>query len=391
MIERVLAAKLVELARYFPVVTVTGPRQSGKTTLCRSVFPTHRYVSLEAPDVRELARSDPRGFLEPLRGGAILDEVQRAPDLLSYLQGEVDSDPRPGRFIVTGSANLALLQSVTQSLAGRTGLLELLPCSLAELRRFPAPPERFLATLIGGGYPAVFDRGIPPGEWFRGYVATYVERDVRQLLQVSDLDSFQRFLQLCAGRVGQLVNLSALGADCGVTHNTARSWLSVLEASYIAYRVPAFHVSVTTRAVKSPKLYFHDTGLACWLLGISTPEQLRDHPLRGPLFENWVAAEVGKLRVHAGLPRSLFFFRDRKGFEVDLIVDDPVSPLAIEVKSGQTVASDFFAALDAVPERLRSLATGRKLRKVLVFGGDEPHQRRGVRVLPWHQIDTILS
>ncbi len=391
MIKRDLASKLKEQARYFPVVTLTGPRQSGKTTLCRAVFPSHRYVSLEAPDVRALARSDPRGFLEPLRQGAILDEVQRAPDLLSYLQEEVDRDTRPGRFIVTGSANLALLQTVTQSLAGRTGLLDLLPCSLGELRRFPFPPTGLLATIISGGYPAVFDRGMPPAEWFRSYVGTYVERDVRQFLQVADLEAFQRLLQLCAGRVGQLVNLSALGADCGITHNTARAWLSVLEASYIVYRIQPFHASVTSRVVKTPKLYFYDTGLACWLLGITAPEQLRDHPLRGSLFENWVAAEVVKVRAHAGLPRSLYFFRDRKGFEIDLIIDDPATALAIEVKSGQTVAADFFAALDSAPDRLGTLASDRKLRKVLLYGGDEPHQHRGVRVLPWSSISTLFS
>jgi hypothetical protein len=382
---------MAELARYFPVVTVTGPRQSGKTTLCRAVFPAHRYVSLEAPDTRALARSDPRGFLESLRAGAILDEVQRAPDLLSYLQVEVDREARPGRFVLTGSANLALLESVTQSLAGRTGLLELLPCSLAEVRRFPEPPAALWETVLAGGYPAVFDRGIPPGEWFRSYVATYVERDLRQLLQVGDLEAFQRFLQLCAGRVGQLVNLSALGADCGITHNTARAWLSVLEASYIAYRVPPLFASVTTRLVKTPKLYLHDTGLACWLLGIATPEQLRDHPLRGPLFENWVAAEIVRQRAHSGRPRGLSFYRDRKGFEIDLLVDDATAPLAVEVKSGQTVATDFFAALDAAPERLRGVSARTGVRSVLVYGGDEEHRRHGVRVLPWHRLDTILS
>jgi len=391
VIERDVTPRLKQLAGYFPVLTVTGPRQSGKTTLCRAVFGSHRYASLEAPDIRELARADPRGFLAPLRGGAVLDEVQRVPELLSYLQEEVDRDPRPGRFVLTGSANFGLMQSVTQSLAGRTALLELLPCSLAELRRFPSPPSGLFPTLSGGGYPAVYDRGVPAAEWYRGYVATYVERDVRQLLNIGNLDSFQRFLRLCAGRVGQLVNLSALGADCGVTHNTAGAWLAVLEASYIAFRVRPYRSSQTSRLVKAPKLYFHDTGLACWLLGVRDPEHLPDHPLRGALFENWVVSEIVKARAKRDTQGELSFLRDRKGFEVDLMVERGGSLLALEVKSGQTVAADFFTSLDRVAGRLPARRGDAPLEKVLVYGGEEPHERQGVRVIPWHAVGELLG
>ena len=247
MIPRTLHRKLRQLARQFPVVTVTGPRQSGKTTLCQMVFPAKTYVSLEAPDVRAYAQQDPRGFLAQHASGAILDEVQRVPDLLSYLQGEVDSRPTPGRFILTGSANLALLGNVSQSLAGRTAVLTLLPLAHGEALRFPDPSGDLFATMWRGGYPAIYDRRPEPADWLGSYVATYVERDVRQILNVTDLLAFQNFLGLCAGRSAQLLNLSALAADAGITHNTARAWLSVLEASYLAFRLPALHANVRKR------------------------------------------------------------------------------------------------------------------------------------------------
>lgn len=382
---------MARLAQYFPVVTVTGPRQSGKTTLCRTVFPEHRYVSLEVPDTRAFARSDPRGFLEPLCGGAIIDEVQRVPDLLSYVQGEVDSDTQPGRFVLTGSANLALLESVSQSLAGRTALLQLLPCSLDEARLFPGAPLDLLATVWTGGYPAIFDRVVPAGEWLGAYVATYVERDARQLLNIGDLETFQTFIQMCAGRVGQLLNLSSLGADCGITHNTARAWLSVLETSFLTFRLHPYHANVGTRLVKTPKLYFHDTGLLCFLLGIRQPEQLRAHPLRGAIFESWVASEVLKWRVHRGLRPDMYFLRDHKGYEVDVLVADGERWLAIEVKSGKTVATDFFAALEALPRRITLPPGVRRLDRAVVYGGDEARLQWDIRVVPWSGVASLLG
>lgn len=391
MIARILGHQVARLAQYFPVVTVTGPRQSGKTTLCRTVFPEHRYVSLEVPDTRAFARSDPRGFLEPLCGGAIIDEVQRVPDLLSYVQGEVDSDTQPGRFVLTGSANLALLESVSQSLAGRTALLQLLPCSLDEARLFPGAPLDLLATVWTGGYPAIFDRVVPAGEWLGAYVATYVERDARQLLNIGDLETFQTFIQMCAGRVGQLLNLSSLGADCGITHNTARAWLSVLETSFLTFRLHPYHANVGTRLVKTPKLYFHDTGLLCFLLGIRQPEQLRAHPLRGAIFESWVASEVLKWRVHRGLRPDMYFLRDHKGYEVDVLVADGERWLAIEVKSGKTVATDFFAALEALPRRITLPPGVRRLDRAVVYGGDEARLQWDIRVVPWSGVASLLG
>lgn len=387
MITRVLEPRLRQLATKFPVVTVTGPRQSGKTTLCRAVFPDKPYVSLEAPDVQDFARRDPRRFLAERRDGAILDEVHRVPELLSYLQPLVDEIRGAGRFVLTGSANFALLHSLGQSLAGRTALLELLPLSLEEVRRFPAPPTDLLDLLCRGTAPAVYDRDLEPGDWYPSYVATYVERDVRTILKVGDLTAFQTFLRLCAGRTSQLVNLSALGADTGITHATAKAWLSVLEAGYVAWRLPPHHVNVTSRLVKTPKLHFFDTGIVCYLLGIRSADQLREHPLRGAIFETWVASEICKARVHRGLAAGLGFFRDRKGNEVDVVVELGRELLAVEVKSGQTIAADFFAGLRTFAALNAAARPRRRTRGVLVYGGDTAQNRSDGTAVPWSALD----
>ena len=387
VIARVLEPRLRDLARKFPIVTVTGPRQSGKTTLCRAVFPDKPYVSLEAPDVQDFARRDPRRFLAERRDGAVLDEVHRVPELLSYVQAFVDETPGVGRFVLTGSANFALLQSLGQSLAGRTALLELLPLSLEEVRRFPDPPADLLDLLFRGTAPATYDRGLTPDDWYPSYVATYVERDVRTIINIGDLVAFQTFLRLCAGRSGQLVNLSSLGADAGLTHVTAKSWLSVLEAGYVAWRLPPFHANVTKRLVKTPKLHFFDSGMVCWLLGIRSADQLREHPLRGAIFETWVASEIRKARVHRGLSPSLSFFRDRKGKEVDVIVELGRELLAVETKSGHTVADDFFEAprLGAV---VAAAVPRSRTHGFVVYGGSEAQDRTAGAVIPWSALDA---
>lgn len=386
MILRNLAHRIQELATRWPVVTITGPRQSGKTTLSQMGFPNHAHVSLESPDIRQFATSDPRGFLREYGDGAVLDEVQRVPELLSYLQAEVDERPDPGRFVLTGSANLSLLESVSQSLAGRTAVLSLLPCSLDELHRFEQPPSGLYTTLWSGAYPAVFDRGIPPQEWFGSYIDTYVERDVRQIQNVGDLGAFQTFLRLCAGRVGQLLNLSNLGADGGISHNTAKAWLSVLETGFIAFRLRPYFRNLGKREIKTPKLYFYDTGLVCALIGIREPEQLRHHPLRGAIFENWVITEVLKARMHRGLSPELYFYRDRKRLEIDLIVDRGDALLAVETKSGATVANDFFKALEHFGERLAETAPPTELTKIVVYGGSELQRRSSFEVMPWSAV-----
>ena len=387
MIKRKLHDRVRYLAGLFPVVTITGPRQSGKTTLCRMVFPEKPYVSLEAPDTREAAQTDPRGFLAQYPDGAIIDEVQRVPDLLSYVQVKADENPSPGRYILTGSANFSLLQSLSQSLAGRTALVTVFPLSLDEQRLFKSAPATLFSTLWSGGFPAVYDRAVPPQEWYAGYTTTYLERDVRQILNVTDLAAFQTFLRLCAGRTAQLLNLSQLGADCGITHNTARAWLTVLEAGYVAFRLAPYHANISKRLVKSPKLHFHDSGLLCYLLGIRSPEQLEQHPLRGMVFESWVVSEIVKARSHHGLPAAdLSYYRDRGGSEVDLVLRRGADLLAVEIKSGQTVASDFFAALDSFAKALSGDPKQPRPTRLLVYAGDTPQQRSGVAVIPWSSV-----
>lgn len=385
MIPRNAAPTVKNLANAFPVVAINGPRQSGKTTLARALFASHAYVSLEDPDEREFAAGDPRGFLGRFRDGVILDEVQRAPELFSYLQRMVDEDSRPGRWVLTGSQQFGLQAGITQSLAGRVGLVTLLPLELAELRAANRVPAALDSLLLQGGYPAVHDRELEPATWYSNYVQTYLERDVRQLVNIRDLTQFQRFLRLCAGRTAQLVNLSALGDDAGVSHNTAREWLSVLEASYVIHRLPPFHRNFNKRLVKTPKLHFVDSGLAAWLLGITDTAQLALNPLRGALFESWVVGEYLKSGYNSGTRATLSFWRDRSGLEVDLLREEARRTTAIEIKSGATVTADALRGL----KRWRELAGKNAGQAVLIHGGNDAYNREGVSVLGWSELDPL--
>ena len=392
MILRDLAPRLTEAARTWPSITLTGPRQSGKTTLCRALFPQHRYETLEAPDVRAFATEDPRGFLARFSQGAILDEVQRAPELLSYLQGIIDADPTPGRWILTGSQNLALLESVSQSLAGRTAVHNLFPLTRGETIRFSRHPENLDKSLLAGSYPRILDAELDPADWLGSYVATYIERDVRTISNVGDLATFQRFVALCAGRTAQLLNHSSLASDCGISQPTARAWLGILETSFLVFRLPPLHSNLRKRLVKMPKLHFYDTGLVCWLLGIRTPEQLRLHPLRGSIFETWVVSEIAKHRANHGKTIDLSFYRDRNGAEVDLIVDRPNAMTLVEVKSSETASSSLFDGSKRVRRRLAQ-PTG-PCSVVVVYGGDQPQRRGTDRLIPWremHELDWETS
>ncbi len=393
MIPRALAPVLRQAATRYPVVTVTGPRQSGKTTLVRSVFPRHGYVSLEAPDDRAFALEDPRGFLAQFAKPVVLDEVQRTPELFSYIQTIVDERDRPGQFILTGSQNFLLMERVAQSLAGRCAVLHLLPFAQAELAgRRSRPPQRLagplrlspprsdlMTTLYSGFYPRIHDKKLAPHDWLANYVQTYVERDVRQLLAVGDLESFHRFVRLCAGRSGQILNLSSLAGDCGIAHMTARRWLSVLEASFLVLLLRPYHRNFGKRLIKNPKLHFLDPGLLCFLLQIREPAHLPAHPSRGAVFESFVVSELVKNFMHRGEQPPLYFWRDSQGHEIDVVVELGDGLLPIEIKSGQTVAGDFFDNLHFYRRLAGESAKG----AVLVYGGTRAFQRSGVNVIPW--------
>ncbi|MEM8993171.1 MAG: ATP-binding protein [Acidobacteriota bacterium] len=385
-VQRILASKLLATAASMPVVAVTGPRQSGKTTLCRDVFRDKPYVTLEAIDLRSFASEDPRGFLRQYVDGAIIDEVQRVPELLSYIQGDVDARPEPGRFILTGSQHFGLTEGLSQSLAGRVGVLYLLPPSLDELALFGDLPEDPWEVVVKGSYPRIFDQELEAHAWLADYATTYLQRDVRQVLNVTDLEAFTGFLELAAGRTACEVNLSALGADAGVTHPTARSWLSVLETSFICHRVRAWHKNARKQVVKAPKLHFIDSGLACYLLGIADADQLRRHPLRGALFESWAVAEVLKWRYHRGLSKRLFHYREARGAEIDLLVEAADRLTALEVKSGATVAADYFRHLELLRGRVETSNPHLELDARVLFGGDRGQRRSDATVIPWRDI-----
>jgi predicted AAA+ superfamily ATPase len=379
MIPRILSTKIQKLTEQYPVVAITGPRQSGKTTLVKSLFPERDYLSLEDPDVREYALSDPRRFLSTYSEGLIIDEVQRAPDLFSFIQTRVDEDDRAGSYILTGSFNFGLMEGISQSLAGRVGLLNLLPFSFTELDQSSQLPDSLEALLFTGLYPRIYDKKIPSNEWYGNYVTTYLERDVRTILNVADLGLFQRFLRMCAARSAQLLNLSSLGDDCGITHNTAKSWVSVLETSFIVHLMRPHFKNFNKRLIKSPKLYFLDPGLLSYLLGIESPQQLGISPFRGHIFESWVISELLKGRMNRGEKENLYFWRDRGGHEIDCIVDKGDRLIPIEVKSGMTITKDFFKGI----RYWAKISNTPSEDSYVIYGGSIDQDRMEAKVIGW--------
>ena len=360
-----------------------GPRQSGKTTLSRMCFPEKPYVSLENPQNRRFAIDDPVGFLSTYPDGAILDEIQRAPELLSWLQQRLDEESRKGTFILTGSNNLLFLEQITQSLAGRVAYMDLLPFSLPELSNIPNALDNLNSRLFLGGYPPVQAEQIEPENWFPAYIRTYIERDVRQIKNIDNLLAFEKCLSLCAGRAGQLVNYSNLANEVGVDYKTIQSWLGVLQASYIIHLLPPYFKSFNKRIIKTPKLYFYDTGLLCYLLRISSEDDLIQHPYRGSIFENFIVNELIKKRFNQGQPSNLYFWRDRTGNELDIIIDEGTSLVPVEIKSSQSIRKDFFKNMEFW-KKLTGQASG-----ILYYGGEENQNRsNGIAVKSWRTLSS---
>ncbi len=387
MIARNIEKELSICLKESPAVLLTGPRQAGKTTLARSVCSGYPYFTFEDPLVRDLFHEDPRGFLERCRSEAVFDEAQHVPELFSFLQGMIDDDPRPGRFVITGSQQFGLTESITQSLAGRVSILELLPFSVDELIPADWLEDSLDDVLWKGAYPPVFDRSLRPAKWYADYVTTYVQRDVRQVSQIQNLDQFTRFLRLCAGHVGQLFNASKIGSNCGVDQKTARKWLSVLQAGYIATFLPPYHTNFRKRTIKTPKLYFYDTGLVCHLLGIHDSAQLATHPLRGALFENWVFAEFVKAFRNRGSSGEFWFWRTHGGQEVDFLFEQDGVVTGVEVKAGMSVRPTMLHSLN---NTLDQWPHGNK-RKVVLYGGVDRMALSGCDIVPWRQILTVFD
>lgn len=389
MIGRELQSSLIKDAKKAPVIAILGPRQSGKTTLARSTFDRHNYVSLEDYDMREFATRDARGFLSTYAHdpGIILDEIQHVPTLLSYIQTSVDLERKPGFYIITGSQNFLVMEAVTQTLAGRVSFHTLLPLSLAELSHEKLLPSSSSQAILNGFYPSIYAHKYNPVEWYADYIISYVERDVRTISQVSDLATFTRFIKMCAGRIGQLVNLTSLGNDCGVSYNTIKKWLSILEASYIIFPLQPHFQNFSKRLIQTPKIYFYDTGLACSLLGIETEQQLATHYLRGGLFESMVIADLYKSFCNNDLIPRLYFWRDQTGNEIDCIIERAGSLFPIEIKAGMTINSDFFDGL----AYWNKLADAKPEHGFLVYGGTENQTRSKGIVIGWPHIDTLFA
>ena len=386
MIERTLANKLKDSFKKYPVVTLTGPRQSGKTTLCKTVFKDLPYVNLEEPDIRKFAQDDPRGFLKRYSEGGIIDEIQRVPDLVSYIQVLVDSKNKNSQFVLTGSEQFALSQTISQSLAGRTAVFHLLPFSLRELNLKKPELANFDEYIYKGFMPRIYDHDIEPNRALADYFETYVERDLRNLSQIQDLNTFRTFVKLCAGRIGNTINYNKLGSDAGISHSTVRQWLSLLEASYIIFRLEPFHKNIRRRLTKSPKLYFHDVGLARYLIGIENIQQIETHPLKGALFENLVISEALKNRFHNGKDNNLNYYQDAIGNEIDLLSTTGTGITGLEIKSSSTMNQAHTKNFSKFEKATQEILT----KKFVVYAGNDI-EAYGANFITPNSISTALE
>ena len=385
MIKRQLQSKLISLSRQFPVISVIGPRQSGKTTLVKLTFPKYQYISFEDIDTRRRALTDMRGFLEQYSAGVILDEVQRVPELFSYLQTHVDASGKKGRFILTGSHNYLLQEKVSQSLAGRVVMLKLLPFSMQELQAAGKLPADVNKVLFKGLYPRLYGSRVNPVDWYPSYIETYMQRDVREIKNIPNLNYFQKFLQLLAGRHGQQLNLTALGSEVGVVHNTIASWISILEASYIIFLLKPHFNNFNKRVTKTPKIYFYDSGLVCSLLGIEKAEQLNTHHIKGALFEGLVISELVKARYNLGLPNNCYYWRDKSGNEIDCIIDKAGSLTPVEIKSGKTINSDYFSNI-----KYWKTISENQNKGYVVYGGNDKQKLQDNIIISWQDSFRLI-
>ncbi len=386
-VKRTIESSIKYYAKKYPVLAVTGPRQSGKTTMLKTMFPKYTYISLENPDLREFATTDPNGFFEYYSGNLILDEVQQTPALFSYIQTLVDASGKMGQFILSGSQNLHLMQHITQSLAGRVALFKLLPFDFTELQQAKLLPNDYEDILVKGSYPAIFDRALSSKVFYANYLQTYVEKDLKQLIDVRDLRQFRNFISLCAARSGQLVNLNSLGNECGISQPTAKAWLSVLESSYIVFLLQPYHVNFNKRIIKTPKLYFYDTGLLCHLLKITNPKSIQLHPLKGSLFENLIVAEAFKQNDHKYLHADFCFWRDASGNEVDLLVEHNDKLSIAEINASSTIKNEHFKGLNY----FGALEGSNVKSKNLIYTGALNQKRSQLNVFSWKETGAILK
>ena len=386
MVKRIISNRLLALSKKIPILTITGPRQSGKTTLAKTVFPNYRYISLENPDNLDFALSDPKGFLNTYGQKIIIDEAQYAPKLFSYIQTIVDEKNENGLYVLTGSQNFLLHAKISQSLAGRVIIFNLLPFSYDELKNTKYNIENLSELIVKGFYPRIYDSGLNSSDWYQSYIQTYLERDVRQILNVGDINAFRNFLRVCAGRCGQVLNLSSIGNDLGISYQTVKKWLSVLEQSYIVYLLQPYFENFNKRIIKSPKLYFYDTGLVCSLLGISSPESYELHYLKGNIFESYVISELLKNKFNSGSSKELFYWKDLNGNEIDCIVSSGTEIKAIGIKSSSTIKSDFFKTLylwnKLNPKKNNNLN--------LIFGGNEVQKRESIKIVGWNDCSDVF-